>query len=460
MLIPLLLSATVIVLPFAVGVAVLRCRSIRPATCVALIGFACLYGALLGVGEQLVGQDYAQITGPGIIAMPVWPPSGRFFPLAFQEFNILHHFGAMPTIDYAFVTLQVALLIFGLWRLLDETPTPIRGAVIALILVTPGVLISLQGLIYPERGLLVCVPLWLLAFRDENEGFASVASGALIVAYMLLLKETSFLLIGGFVGARVIAGRRDRLSLICLALCIGFVLVYQLGIAPHVVESYAPRGQVMAARIAAAKELMVDSPLLLILAALAAVRVAAMLRDRSAFDPLWDSAAVGAVVFAAGYIALGMYRPHYVAPANLIAVAYLGRRIALAVPAQRRLRLAATLGALMAIISLRVDARWLMDRKVFAAANATLARTIEAHVRPESTTTLYFQHIGGFEVMEFAAFLRHRGTSVTTLERSGQVLIKTPHRFAGDRCFPSQNFRCEYVQKPESSDLVVTLPGH
>ena len=65
--------------------------------------------------------------------------------------------------------------------------------------------------------------------------------------------------------------------------------------------------------------------------------------------------------------------------------------------------------------------------------------------------------------MEFSAFLGRKGLrpEVGALDPASTpaFVVKSPHRFPGDRCHPSQEFRCHYASTPLPNDLVVFLPG-
>src|SRR5262249_23590968 len=84
------------------------------------------------------------------IGPPIMPWVGRFFPLGFQEFNLIRHFTDTITGYHAFRIVQ--LLIFaGIVLILDEKLSiGARAALVLLALITPSIRSSFAGLIYHE----------------------------------------------------------------------------------------------------------------------------------------------------------------------------------------------------------------------------------------------------------------------------------------------------------------------
>ena len=81
---------------------------------------------------------------------PIWQGQGRFFPLGYQEFNLLRHFTDTIT---GYHVLPIAQLLIFSWILLildDELSIAARVALTILALVTPSILISFSGLIFPS----------------------------------------------------------------------------------------------------------------------------------------------------------------------------------------------------------------------------------------------------------------------------------------------------------------------
>lgn len=151
------------------------------------------------------------------IPVQIVPGSGRFFPLGHQEFNLIRHVTSSVTGYQALRIVQLVLLCGILLVRDEELSIQARVALITLALITPTILISFSGLIYPEWN----VVFWLicLAFsvkRFEQTQFIAWAVAAVISSqFMLYYKEIAFLLLLGFAvlrlgGSFYAAGKRIR----------------------------------------------------------------------------------------------------------------------------------------------------------------------------------------------------------------------------------------------------------
>jgi hypothetical protein len=294
---------------------------------------------------------------------------------------------------------------------------------------------------------------------------------------LLYLKETAFLIVGGFAGARLairwLRSRRageEKLSTFLqanlidvgqLALCGVFLLTYAFVILPHVEASYAVNSGARHAALNAAKGFLTADPILAAMAVALFVRVAvAIARDRPQ-DDFWDALAFGALAFVLAYAKLGMYRDYYAAPADLVGVLYLARLVPRPIRVARPVLLLASLGFVAGVLSnARVVVAQLRARKVFVERNARLLALVKESLSPGVPIRLFFPQVGGFQIMEFAAYLQYKGIAVQGGGGHPSVIFATPHRFPGDRCFPSQAFRCEYAPNAAAGDYVVYLPGH
>ncbi len=442
-----------------------------------IVAVAAMYVYVMAVGDDLVGIDYATLTAHRFVDIPIVPESGRFFPLALQEYNLINLIGRTATVYYAFAGLELTLLLVLTYRLLDGVRAPIRAVGIAWLLSLPGFELCFQGHMYPERDVMLCLVAWLVCHRlAERLESPWPALGALVAAqYALYLKETTFLLIGGFAAARLLIswrremfgrGRGGRrlgefvaahwLDIGLLALCCTYLVLYAVVILPHVAEAYGSRNGILATATAYA----FPDPLVVLFGLAVVVRVAKALAGAMSLDLFWDAAAIGALIFLAGYVKLGMYRDYYAAPADLVAVMYLARLVPTSFRLRRAVVATACLAEIAAIaINVGAVAQRLLDRKVFVAETRALVAELSSRVSSDRLTTLFFPQPGTFQIMELGAYLQYRGIPVKGAAERAEVVFKTPHRFRDDRCLPPQAIRCEFAAEAEAGDLVVLLPG-
>jgi hypothetical protein len=459
-----------------------RSSIIAPA---ALAAFACLYAFLVLYHEDLVGLDYAQLTAPRFVSVQIWPDNGRFFPFGLQEYNLLGFIGTSARIYRAFSVLELAVVLFCVYRILASTPPWFRCGVILVLMTSPSFVDSFFSVVIQERDMLVLLCVWLLCYLSfiRHERWPAFC-GALIAAQFLLYeKETSFVLIGGFACARILLrawvpappnhltkGRRflddNLLEIGQIVLCGVFLLVYSLVVARHVKASYVQpsswRATVAAFEGYAHSDLLVDA-----LALAFAARVVLLLLRKCRADAFWDSIAAAALVFAAAYVKLGIVRSYYLAPADCVAVLYLAWMGHAALHDKGRRAIAGVVIATALVVqrNIRDAASSMLDRKQFVEANVHLAAFLKTYAQShEPSVTLYIPDAGGFQIMEFSAFLRLKGLQADGMPirpQGGQVgfAVKTPHRYPGDVCHPSQRFRCAYEAAPHPGDLIVFLPG-
>ena len=210
-----------------------------------LVGFLGFYIFMI-----LVWEDFAYYDNDLFIVYslkgynfppPIWQDNGRFFPFGLQEFNLVSHLTTTP-FGYHVVPI-VELLIFCCFLLILDSELRMSSRVMlaTLALLTPSILLSFTGLIFPERNVLVLIGCMALAIRQFEQTKAShwATAAVLSTQIMLYLKETSFLLVLGFAVGRSLLrcmegphgwsleklwDRENRLDL-CLA-CLGVLFLF------------------------------------------------------------------------------------------------------------------------------------------------------------------------------------------------------------------------------------------
>ena len=140
------------------------------------------------------------------IPVPIWPNEGRFWPLGDQEYNLLRHVTSSVTGYHALRIVQLVLLSGILLFFDEELSVKARVALITLALITPSILISFSGLIYPESNLifsLACLA-WSVKRFEQTRSTAWAVAAVISSQFMLYYKETAFLLLLGFAVGRLL----------------------------------------------------------------------------------------------------------------------------------------------------------------------------------------------------------------------------------------------------------------
>jgi hypothetical protein len=416
------------------------------------------------------------------IGFPIWPDEGRFWPLGFQEFNFLRHLTSSVA-GYHSVRIVELVLLSGILLFFDEElSVGARVALTTLVLVTPGVVISFSGLIYAESNLILA--LGCLAWsvkRFEQTRSTGWAVAALIAAQcMLYYKETACVLLLGFAVGRLLlrcwqADRpgwdfkrlRDPESRLdgCLAvLVVPLGLYYLAAMFPKYSTHYADvfRLSFLQTFIAYVK---VDL-LAWVFVAVVLARMILILRRRITPSLLWDGLALGGVAYIAGYLALRMHAAYYFAPADLIALLYLGH---LAILSSGKMSLGAKsfAVALLAVVLLQdlsLSAFRMYERKNLIHAKAEMGRLIQARYEsdPQSTTRLFFPFAQTTRVMEFGAYLNYRGVPMERVPdetgATGSVVMVGKGVREDGPCVRGKPLVCHAGAEAAPGDLIVVLP--
>jgi hypothetical protein len=416
------------------------------------------------------------------IPLPIWPDEGRFWPLGDQEYNLLRHVTRSVTGYHALRIVQLVLLSGLLLFFDEELSIKARVALIVLALITPGILISFSGLIYPESNLifaLVCLA-WCVKRFEQTRSVAWAVVAVIAAQFMLYYKETAFVLLLGFAVGRLLlrcwkGGSADwdfkrlrdpesRLD-VCLAfLVIPFLLYYLAAMFPNYRTHYADVFRLSFSQVLSAY-LKVDL-LALVFVAIVLARVILFLRGKVVPSLLWDGLALGGAAYIVSYLALRMHAAYYFAPVDLIAVLYLGR---LASMCRKNMGLGAKLSglALLTLILLQdlsLSAFRMYERKNVIHAKAELARMIEARYKrsPENGMRLFFPFARTVSAMEFGAYLSYRGvpierTSISPIPTNSVVMVGKNVREDGP-CVRGKPLLCHAGATPAPGDLIVVLP--
>jgi hypothetical protein len=364
---------------------------------------------------------------------------------------------------------------------LDDAPTWVRCGALAFLVTSPSFAQAFFGLVLPERDLILFLIVWIACVRSfDRTGNRWAFCGALVAAqFVLYYKETAFVLVAGVAGVRLALAAwrarlvgitparfaRDRaLELAHVALCAVFLATYVVAVGRHTKEWYVDPSGASPAITALAAYVRADLVIDLLAIAFAA-RVVLAAANRVRLDVLWDSLAAGALAFAAAYVKLGMVREYYLSPADVIGVLYLSRLAWMGRRAMHRAVVVAISFALSFLFwqNARDDAFAILAREELVDANVALASFLGARAaeRP-SSMTLFFPQTGGFQLMELSAFLRFKGLRLDDGNAANDapiLVVTSPHRFPGDLCHVSQEFRCRFAATPGAQDLIVFPPG-
>jgi hypothetical protein len=459
-----------------------------------LVAFLASYTALILAWEAFAYYDHSAFTLVTLrghnIQLWIHPESGRFMPLAFQEFNLIRHFTDTIT-GYHMLPIAQLLIFCGILLVIDdELSIAARGALAVLALLTPSIVLGFGSLLYSERSVvffLVCLALSIKRF-EQTQSLASAVSAMICAQLMIYSKETAFLLVLGFAASRLILRcaspriefsplwvRESRLDLGLASLAVLFLIFYLGVMGIHGNMGYADSARLPLADVVLGYSKVDVLPWLLLAVFLG--RNYRILRHRVAPVLLWDGLAAGGVLCFLAYIYLSMFSVRYVAPVDLIAVLYVGRFAILSWKKRPLREKLVTIPVILIIVfqDALVSAFSVYERKNVIQGKVELASVVESQYRAHAGNSfrLFFPFSGGYTIMEFGAYLSSRGIPVKgaadEVSRLDSVLLaearrtrvkNTPNGTAGEDgpCIDWNSIWCQLVDGPAPGDLVIVLP--
>jgi hypothetical protein len=445
--------------------------------------FLAFYIAGTLVWEDFTYYDNSHFTNGTLVGheipRQISPEGGRFWPLGHQEFNLLRHFTSSVAGYHAFRIVQL-LFLCGVLLVFDEALTlSARVALIVLALVTPSILISFTGLIYPEANVICFLVFlaWFVKRFEETHSPLWAAAAVIASQFLLYYKELAFLLLFGFAAGRLLArcwrpdpigwdfkrlrDSESRLDLCLAAMAISFLVFYLAVMFPNYHTGYANEFRLPLARVLVSY-LQLDL-LAWLFAAVFLSRMVLIARYQIAPSPRWEGLALAGVAYFAGYLLLRMSSAYYLAPVDLIAVLYLGRLAFLNVESMSFAVKAATFAALFLVCvqALSLSAFRMYERKNVVHAKAELGQAIKARYDkdPANVKRLFFPFAEPFHILEFASYLNYIGIPVEQVSGNfAQPVTLAAETIEKDGPCGYRAFVCHPSTAPEPGDLVVVLP--
>jgi hypothetical protein len=464
----------------------------RPAGGAAVVAALALLGVFLTlyVAINLIGEDFDYYDNELFLLttlkghfLPLRAGfGGRFFPLAFQEFNLAGYFTDSVAGYHALPILQLFAFCSILLVLDSELSISARAGLTIASLLTPSIFISFGSLEAPERNILFFLVIFVLSIKlfEQTKSIPWAVSAVVCAQFMIYYKETGFLLLLGFAATRLFLRCRNgdhaglsykrlwdtesRLDLCLAALALLFVLHYIAVVGLDVNADYAAEHRQPVAEIELAY--LKCDPLAFLLVGVAVARIWLIVRERTAPWPLWDGLAFGGVACFLGYQTLRMFSSYYLAPVDLIAVLYVGRTAVLSWGKMRRWSqlTVAVLAFAVLVQGASVSTFAAFERKNVIRAKAEIASLVLTRSRlggPNSLTLVFpFSH--PYVIMEFGAYLNYRGVPLEGFEKeafgSTDVLLAAGAVPDDGPCVSWTPVRCHAESVPATGDLIIVLP--
>ncbi|MCP4383480.1 MAG: hypothetical protein GY798_19030 [Hyphomicrobiales bacterium] len=405
---------------------------------------------------------------PQFTPPPIFPESGRFYPLGHQEFEwlaLVDGSGVFYRVFFCFQLVTVCICSV----LLVRTKLYLSLLMMVAIVLTPGIVTTFIQLIYPERNIIFLLALYFLFLKRflDSGGAVSVFVSTAALSLTIFYKETVFVVMvsmGVFLLSPLVFskkhphGNRFIIAAVPPFLVSIIFLSYYYGVVAPLVES--AYGDQRVRPLTQVIERTIGKPWIWVLGVSLGLRVWQLIRTGGRIDPFWDGVAAASCALIAAYFALGYDAPHFYVPA-----AYAAWLFAFHMTQTLRPRKVGTLvhGVFVAFIAVSViaqlNATWngLRGRKEFVHSRASAARFVADYAAIKGLGTaerpLYVHPLpsvvfgGGL----FGGFIEAKyGLNVV-------VAISDETTVDGGPCIEGAPVRCVFRPAPQPGELVVAL---
>lgn len=418
------------------------------------------------------GHSFTEFSAIGRSRPPaIWPDSGRFWPLGYQEYNLIARLSPTAT---AYLLYGAAQLVVGLWLLYlalwRERPA-LRLLLFVVLMLAPAFGAVFAELTYADRNVVfaICVLVFAVDRHERRPGWWWLALAIGVSYCALYFKETSVALLAGFAATRLLlhASRRGfRRALLSpceigiLLACACFALELGLTLLPAGRSAYV--GELSVGGLTATRRYLMAEPLTSAFLVAFGFHVVQTWRTGRLFSPLWDSLAAGAVLHFVMLASTGVVETYLMGPTELVAGVTLLRLTSRWWEERPRARpVLASLGAVTLAASLAFGTFRLVQRKTVVWQTQKIADFVVSYYQTPGArhTRLYLPAEDGV-VVNFVSFLDYRGLR---FHRQGEPLGTEAIEVAGlasfeaGLCVGYANFACRR-DLPRVGDLLVRLP--
>jgi len=411
--------------------------------------------------------------------VPIWPETGRFFPLAYRGFNVVRHLTSSPFGYHASVVVELVALLAVAFLCLKPLRSLYRLLILVAIMLAPSFIIPFTGFVYPERSVLLWLSVLVLCLLPSSQASAPRASaiGALVATqFVLYYKETAVVLVVAYAGIRILL---EGVPGLCLhgsprkisqpfALHLGMAAVYSVMFlavvsSGHKLSYVGTLRQTFTATVFAYLQ---SDWLLIVFLAVCGSRAFRVFFFRDKVDPLWDSLAIGAGAYYLAIIGLRIYSPYYMAPADFIALLYVAHVAVSALVQKRRIVAYAVTAGFLAVVAHRAlySSFHMLERKDVISAKRQLADHLKQYLAGgnQGSVVLYFPYATGYRLMELSSYFRYKGLPLAGQQNNnaatvGLVIMGREH-FDHNLCVPYRDYVCRHAETVPRGALIILMP--
>jgi len=442
---------------------------------------------LLSYKEDFSCFDCSQLTDYSVaghrFGPPIWPKDGRFFPLGMQEFNLLRYVTRTPAGYQSIAATQVVILTGMLFALLKDVRLAWRALIAIAVIVTPSIMISFSGLIYPERNALFWLAILVLCLQRATSSNSPIYFlGCFVTTHFLLYyKEPLVVFVAVYAVSRLAmdfyskrsAGQprweefgRENIVPVGLMVVAG---IYTVLFLVFMFPFHRPEFITLSKsdpRNVPLLFLRMDWLMTLLLVVLL-MRLVRWLFFGKGIEPMWESLGLGAFGYFIAILAVGVYTSYYLAPVDLIAILYVGRLAAswAYLPFRWRVAAVGAVSVCLLVHEASFSALRIIERKVEILQVSELAKFLKNYKADpgEQRIELFFPFTDGFRLAGISSYLRYKGlrlagqSNYSSVE-SPEFVIAGRGNYESGRCYPAMKYACKHVDEPGKGGLLVVLP--
>ena len=410
-------------------------------TITTLIIFFCLVIYVITYGEEFVGLDIHQLTLFSLDGkpwpMPIWAGQGRYWPLGLQEYNLIAAIDESMYAYQAMTIIEVLIIFYIVYRIFENTKPLLIVLVIATIFTNPSLVGPLLWLVYPERNIifLLAVFVYLMAIEDKhrNKSIITLTLMLTVSQLMIHLKEPVFLLLAGVALSRIgirlwnqyltekkikyseiLTKSYTEISLLALTViyAITYVTITSNKTKTSYAENLAQTGHLETLTYYLTNNYVTATLLIFFVAV-----IYNKLKYKIEIDSYWDSLPLGAIIYFAVYIKLNLTAKYYLAPVDFIAALYIFW-YASQIKTNKRILIGVTAMIFVVLLGKNIidTSSTILDHKKSIESYSKTQQfisTLSTKGDKDQDIQIYSTN-SGQTIMEFAAFLHHKGLNVTT----------------------------------------------
>lgn len=422
---------------------------------------------------------------------PIWRESGRYWPLGLQEYNLISLFSKSIIAYHSFSIFQLLVTIFCCVSILPQLKLSYKIILTTFILILPSFVISYFGLIFPERNLIFWLAIFIFCLEKVNKNKSSIYILGVFIAtqFLLYYKEPVFLIILCFALSRLIIkalnqqifsqGKSKILEFIkdnwldfgLIILVLVFLGSYIFYIQGKVETSYASSREEVNTLFTLISYLRIN-PILSIFLFVFIIRIYGLIINKYKFNLIWDSLAIGHVLYFLAYVKLNIFTWYYSAPVDFFATLYLAN-LSFTILSNRK-KYKYIFFALMFLtffifmINCHYSSYAILSRKQEINAKVQIAKFLDDYRQnnqmKEEQLEIFYPANSGYEIMEFSAFLNYKNFSILIKDQEnlngGYLTMKAPELFTDNLCISYRPFQCFSASKPQTDDLIIFIPRH